>query len=198
MTTNTTEDQQQILTAIQNATTHKSLSASHQQRLDNLPQPVQDRVKNRIQAALTVSVLSHLDHCAQVTIDPTAFERIVAYEEAVWAEEIERDALLKRLVQAGASLPMLKALMGISSPVYIATRKALGGVDTQPSRHRTIDESESIHLYREWEKLGKPASSEGFLMLHEITGQPCRVLWGLVMEWQHVEEHLTNKKTGKR
>jgi hypothetical protein len=190
ITANAPDDTNQMMAAILKAT-HKPLSAAQQQRLEGCPKPVQKRIQRRIKAALEVSVLSHLDYCAQVSIDPTAFERIVASEEADWAAEANREALARQLIQAGASLPMLKTLLGISNQSYISIRAALGmdGAGAFPQfTAASVDDTESTKLYREWERMGNPVTAEGFLHLHQTSGQPCRVLWGLVQDWQHAHQ----------
>ncbi|MDD5395366.1 MAG: STY4526/YPO1902 family pathogenicity island replication protein [Thiothrix sp.] len=194
--TRNTPNIRQVLAAVSRVT-EKRLDAAQQQRLGGLPKLLQDRIQSRIKGLLRVSALKQLDYCSQVNIDPMAFERLVLAEQAAWEAETGQDALVRQLIQGGASLSMLKTLLGINSQTFSDIRKALG-MDGTANTSPPMDELGAANLYREWEMIGKPVTVEGFLHLHQTSGQPYRVLWGLVQDWQNaIQQRGTAKRKAK-
>ncbi|MDD5394329.1 MAG: STY4526/YPO1902 family pathogenicity island replication protein [Thiothrix sp.] len=186
----------QVLAAVLDVT-QKRLDTAQRQRLGGLPHPLQDRIYNKIKELLKVSALKQLDYCFQVNINPIAFERLVLAEQEAWEAETGQGALVRQLIQGGASLSMLKTLLGISSQTFSDIRKALG-MDGTANTSPPMDELGAANLYREWEMIGKPVTVEGFLHLHQTSGQPYRVLWGLVQDWQHaIQQRGTAKRKAK-
>ena len=160
-----------------------ALTTSQQSLLDKLPATLRRRVEQRLAESLGIAARQQLSYCICAGISTQILQHIVATEHDQLAVKEEQDALLRRLLLAGASLAMLQTLLGISKQTFTRLRKELGILEY---RQRTLDEQAEHDLYRLWERLGKNPSIDGLLQLHDASGHPLRLIWELVQDWQRV------------
>ncbi|QLQ32086.1 MAG: DUF2857 family protein [Candidatus Thiothrix singaporensis] len=170
----------------------EALSSAQRQLIDSKPAPLRERLYGRIRSALLASVRVQIEYCTRVGVDPVALGRLILKEEEVWQLEQIRQEQARQLVAAGASFIMAKALLGMSRREFDALRKELG-ISATVTR-KSVDDSESARIYRHWETLGKPADLDGFLNLHQASGQPLYVLWGLVQDWRQVQQRISQSR----
>ena len=160
--------------------------------IGSLPTPLRHRVKKRMVEALRTAASQQLQYYAQ-GINPAALATLVDNERQHLEQEQQREALLHRLLTAGASLSMLQTLLGISKKHYTRVRKELG---IQEYRYSQLTEQQEHDLYRLWEQQDKSPSAETLLELHNITDHPLRVIWDLVQDWQQTEQRVkTHRQT---
>lgn len=170
----------------------QALSASQRQLLESKPEPLRERLYGRIRSALLASVRVQIEYCSRVGVDPVALGRLIVREEEAWRQEQLHQEQARQLVATGASFVMAKALLGISRREFDALRKELGISAT--TTRKSVDDPESARIYRHWETLGKPADLDGFLNLHQASGQPLYVLWGLVQDWRQVQQRISQSR----
>ncbi len=163
-----------------------TLTVQQKSYLDSLPDDLRQRVYAAVGRSLGVSARMQLIYCSQVGIGQAVLERLVKTEQTAMEMDQGRDALAYRLVQCGASLPLLVTLLGMDKQTFTHIRKILG-LSGSNSR-KCVGDEESVHIYRLWEGMGKPTDVEGFLGLHEASGQSLHILWGLVQDWQHAQQ----------
>lgn len=171
-----------------NRLVEQALSSSQRQLLDSKPAPLRERLYGRIRSALLTSVRVQIEYCSRVGVDPVALGRLILKEEEVWQQEKIWQEQKQQLVAAGASFVMANTLLGISRREFDAMRKALGM--SGATGRKSVDDVESARIYRQWEALGKATNLEGFLSLYQVSGQPLRVLWGLVQDWRQVQQRI--------
>lgn len=160
-----------------------ALTTSQQGLLDKLPATLRTRVEQRLAESLGIAARQQLSYCIHAGISTRILQQIVATEHDQLAVKEEQDTLLRRLLLAGVSLAMLQTLLGISKQTFTRLRKELG---IQEYRQRSLDEQAEHALYRLWERLGKNASIDGLLQLHDASGHPLRLIWELVQDWQRI------------
>lgn len=171
-----------------------ALSDAQRQYIDGFPEPLRERVYGRVKAALHTSARMQVEYCSQFGICQVALERLANAEQQCFEQERQHHALANRLVIAGAPFVMAHTLMGVGKQAFEKLRKAHGL--SGPASRKGVDDAESARLYRLWETLGKPSDAEGFMRLHEASGHPLHVLWGLVQDWLHVQQQVD--KTRRR
>lgn len=165
----------------------KALSQMLPPLLGNMPAPLRQRIKQRMVDTLCSAASHQLQSCITTNINPETLAKLVDDERQHLEMEQQRRALLHRLLQAGASLSMVQALLGISKKHYTRLRKELG---IQEYRYSQLTEQQEHDLYRLWEQLGKGLSAESLLQLHEASAHPLRLIWELVRDWQQTEQRV--------
>lgn len=158
--------------------------------LVNLAPPLRQRVKQRMVDTLCTATSQQLQFCIDTNINPATLAELIANERQHLEMEQQRIALLHRLLQAGASLAMVQALLGISKKHYTRVRKELG---IQEYRYSQLTEQQEHDLYRLWERQDKSLSAETLLELHDITGHPLRIIWDLVQDWQQMAQQVKTR-----
>lgn len=162
------------------------LSDAQRELLESQPVALREAVYRRIEESLRLSARLQMQACCGSGINPVILERVINDEQRKLEADAKRYDGLVRMLRGGASFALLRSLYAIDKTTFSKMRVELD-VATTANRKKIIDESVSVALYREWEKLDRSTTTvETLLHLHDFCGESIHVIWGLLQDWEQV------------
>lgn len=102
-------------------------------------------------------------------------------------EEQSRNQCIERCLALGASIELLNAWFGLSTP-EVAARRRLSGIRAGAGRAVRLSDEQQAELWQRWHQAGAPggesqAGLELMMLCAEEMSVPLTAVWNIVQEW---------------
>lgn len=134
---------------------------------------------------LPMEALNELESCLSghvlhVAIDPEALDTALN----ILQRHLRERALVREMVQAGATYAALSDLFGIESHCYAGYRKLLQLSDQGIGRWPLPNQAMQARIWNAWCTCQETDPRQRFLAVHRSTGEKLGVIWRLIRAWE--------------